>query len=614
MKLKIAVILLMLPIFGNCSLWSGASDETATATKDAAIGADKVRWDLTGFYSGIDDPQLMADVAKMETLAKAFRRTYQGRLKYNLGPALGAFGDLTMLSNKIVGYVTLASSLDHQDDKVQTKLAEIENRLNRVQGEDLTWFDSELARLTKRQVAKAAFYNGRVRRHLPFINNVRSHAPHLLSDEVESELARRSMYGSQSWVEFYDAIEASLRSRMQNENIWENGMGPYFLVLSAQTLNEVAGEKSVDDADRGYAHPMAARNEDNGVSDEMVEALHLAVKDTAGPLARRYYRLKAAILERPMLDWGDQNDEMPFSDARVIPFDEGFRTVVAAYGSFSPTMAKLAQQMRDQNRIDAAKRPAKSEGSFCLSLVLPGGQPVSYVLTTYQGSPGDVMTLAHELGHAVHGLLAGQAQGPLMADPPMAYAETASLFGELTTFYYLRDQLEKKGDKKALLALLTAEIEEVINTDVLQIAFSNFERRVHAAKRRLSVDELDQMWADSAQEMYGKDGEAFKYRGKDHFWAFVPHFHRPFYVYSYAFGDLLTTSLYAQRPKLGDQFEPLYLEMLRSGGTKNAVQLLQPFGLDPRDPEFWKQGIRANLGTLIDQAEKLAKELGYKVK
>jgi oligoendopeptidase F len=228
------------------------------------------------------------------------------------------------------------------------------------------------------------------------------------------------------------------------------------------------------------------------------------------------------------------------------------------------------------------------------------------------------MTLAHELGHGVHGILAGEAQGPLMFHAPIAYCETASVFAEMTTFTFLKDRLIRSGNKKSLLALIMSKIDKVINTVVRQIGFSNFERRLHGMDdsyttwtppRKRSVEELNALWANTVRQLYGEEGEIFVYDNFDHLWAYIPHFHSPFYVYGYAFGELLTQSLFAQRGRLGSTFETLYLDLLRSGSTKNVVELLAPFDLDPRSEAFWREGIGGSLGALIEEAE-MSRDLG----
>src|SRR6202142_1750811 len=227
------------------------------------------------------------------------------------------------------------------------------------------------------------------------------------------------------------------------------------------------------------------------------------------------------------------------------------------------------------------------------------------------------MTLANERGHGVHGILAGEAQGPLMFHAPIAYCETASIFSEMTTFAFLKNRLIRSGDRNSLLALIMSKIDSMINTVVRQIGFSNFERRLHgmdesystwSEPRKRSVEELDAIWLKTAQELYGKEGEIFTYENTAHLWAYIPHFHSPFYVYGYAFGELLTQSLYAQRARLGVRFEPLYLDLFRSGATKDVVELLAPFGLDARSAAFWNEGIAASLGALIEEAERMSLE------
>jgi len=228
------------------------------------------------------------------------------------------------------------------------------------------------------------------------------------------------------------------------------------------------------------------------------------------------------------------------------------------------------------------------------------------------------MIFAHEVGHGVHGILSGQAQGPIMAGAPITYCETASVFGEMTTFNFLVDKAKKIGDKKALLALIMSKIDDNLNTTVRQIGFSNFERRLHGMDaayskwedpKKHSVEELNQIWLGTIKELYGQDGEVFTYENADHLWAYISHFHKPFYVYGYAFGELLTQSLYASRPGIGEKFEEMYLDLLRAGGTKDVFELLKPFNLNPASEKFWVDGINVGLGKMIEEAEELSEEI-----
>jgi len=364
---------------------------------------------------------------------------------------------------------------------------------------------------------------------------------------------------------------------------------------------------------------MDGRNISNQLPDAVVDVLHKTVMEKAGPLAKRFYKLKANILHRRKLRWSDRNAPMPFADTAIVSWNYALETVLAAYQSFSPTLAKIVNKMVADGCIDAPTMPGKQGGAFNSSNVLANGAPVSMTFLNFFGSREDIMTLAHELGHGVHGILAGQAQGPLMQHAPTALSETASIFGEMTTFMFLKKQLADAGEREELLALLMKNLDGMMNTVVRQIGFSNFERRLHGwdpatgqwkGSQKFSVSELDALWLETVYELYGQPGEVFTYKDVEHLWAYISHFHRPFYVYGYSFGELLTQSLYAARSRIGDSFEPLYLDMLRAGNIKNVTQLLEPFGLNPEDPAFWEDGIKVSMEAMLEEAEQLARELG----
>ena len=598
-----------------------------------------VRWDLTSIYAAIGDPQIDLDIAEFTKSAQQFNLNYQGKLADTLGGAISDYAELDMLGGKIMVYLSLQQSLDVTDEAVKAKMAAAQQTMSQIQGEYLTFFELELVALDDATLEKWYAGDPEVRRHRPWIEHQRVFKPHFLSEPVEAALTKRAPFGPASWDEFFDECEADLRFDLKDDkkNLTEmldiltnskdgalraevqktinDGLGGYFAKYSGQTLYVIVGKAGVERKERHYRTPMESRNKDNRIPDAVVDALHSAVLHAAGPLARRYYRLKAGLLGMKTLRWSDRNAPLPFADTTVVPYENAIATVLAAYESFSPTLSGIIQDFIASNRIDVPAATGKRGGAFNCSLVLPGNRPQSFTLLNYLGSNHDVMTLAHELGHGVHGILAGQAQGPLMFHPPIAYCETASVFGEMTTFSFLRQQLAEKGDNRALLALITQKIEGMLNTVVRQIGFSNFERRIHGmnaeytewdAPKKLSVDELDGLWLATAKELYGADGEVFTYENSSHLWSYVSHFHRPFYVYGYAFGELLTQSLYAQQMRLGSQFEPLYLDLLRSGATKSVFELLQPFGLDATEETFWGDGIRVSLDAMISEAEKLA--------
>lgn len=605
-------------------------------TEKKKAAAEHVRWDLSCLYTGLDDPQIEADLEAVIAMAEDFKRNYQGNLDTAFGDAIADFIVLTMLSDKIEVYLSLSRSLDLNNEAVKTRLQEMQERLSACFGENLVFFVHELVALDQAQIDAQAETSEVVKRHLPWIRHARIFKPHLLSEEVESALTKRAPFGAGSWSQFYKEMEADLRFDFEGEEktltemldtlpkskdpsvraralkIINDGLGGHFLKLAAQTLNMIVRSGALGNKERNYPHPMAGRNMSNRVPDDVVEALHDAVLKTAAPLAQRFYRLKAAHLGQEKLLWSDRNADIPLSDDTVIPFDEAMNIVHDAYGQFSAKLAELVKLQRDFGWIDAPTGPSKQSGAFNCSFIGSDLGPMSLTLLNYLGSSRDVMTVAHELGHGVHGLLAGKAQGALMQGAPMAYAETASVFGEAMTFDSLKSRLQEKGDKEALLALIMGKIDDMVNKSVRQISFSNFEKRVHGAGRRLSPQELDGIWMEVTREIYGPDGDVFEYKDCEHLWSYIPHFHRPFYVYAYAFGELLTQSIMAKREEFGDRFESLYLDMLRAGSSKDAMELLEPFGLDPRDPSFWTDGIRAGLEPLLEEAERLSKELGIR--
>jgi oligoendopeptidase F len=608
-------------------------------TSDSLL-VDNARWDLTSLYAGIDDPQINLDLAHFGQQAAKFKVDHKGKLAETLGPAISDYAELEMLGQKIMAYLSLQQSLDVTNEAVKAKVAEVQQAVSQIEGESLTFFALELVALDDALLDRWYARDATAQRHRPWIEHQRVFKPHLLSEPVESALTKRSPFGPGSWDEFFDECEADLRfdydgekknltemldilttskeaaERAEVQRLINEGLGGYFAKYSAQTLYVIVGQGAVERKERNYRHPMEGRNKHNRIPDAVVDALHEAVKNVAGPLARRYYRLKADLLGTKTLRWSDRNAPLPFADTAIVPFDKAMATVLSAYESFSPTLSGIIRDFIAAQRIDAPATKGKRGGAFNFSLVLPGRRPESFTFLNYLGSNHDVMTLAHELGHGVHGMLAGEAQGPLMFHPPIAYCETASVFGEMTTFTFLKRRLAETGDPAALLALIAQKIEGMLNTVVRQIGFSNFERRIHGMDaaytewrepRKLSVEDLDALWLATAQELYGEEGDVFAYEHANHLWAYVSHFHRPFYVYGYAFGELLTQSLYAQQSRLGSRFEPCYLDLLRSGATRNVVELLEPFGLDPAEESFWAEGIRVSLEAAIGEAEQLAR-------
>jgi oligoendopeptidase F len=302
-------------------------------------------------------------------------------------------------------------------------------------------------------------------------------------------------------------------------------------------------------------------------------------------LSHRYYALKARWMGKERLAHWDRNAPLPGAVNRLVPWTEARETVLEAYGRFSPRMAEIAGRFFDQNWIDAPVRPGKAPGAFAHPTV-PSAHP--YVLLNYLGRTRDVMTLAHELGHGVHQVLAAP-QGALMAPTPLTLAETASVFGEMLTFQSLLGATRSAEERRTLLA---SKVEDMLNTVVRQIAFYSFERKLHSARREgeLTAEQIGALWMSVQADSLGPSIELKP--GYETFWAYIPHFvHSPFYVYAYAFGDCLVNSLYAVFEKAEPGFQEKYFAMLEAGGTKHHQEVLAPFGLDATDPGFWQMGL-----------------------
>jgi oligoendopeptidase F len=603
----------------------------------STTGAESVHWDLSDLYTDVDDRRIDDDLERLIALAQRFHADHAGKLAATLHTALATYSDIQCLADKLMVYLFLRRSTDAGNQKIQQRLGSVNEAWSRASADYLTFFDHELVAIDDATYDAALERDPFAARHRPLLDHIRANRRYLLAETVERALTLRDPFGPSEWSDYIDEIESELRFAFDGreltlpeilhvvsndrdgvrraEALASFGRGlkeQRFDRLMARTLNVVIGAKYVEDRERGYANPMSARNIGNRVDDDTVVALHEAVATNGAAQARRYYRLLAAHLKQKTLKWSDRNAPLPYAIDEVVPWRDCVDTVLSAYGSFSPTLRDLVARMLDRKWVDAPPYPGKTGGAFNYAVLLPGGEARAYNFLNYLGSPRDIMTVAHEAGHGVHGLLAAKAQGALMFRAPMVYAETASIFGEMTTFRYLLDHTQSDEHK---LALLMGKAADHINTVVRQISFSNFERKTHDMRRssKLTVDDYDKAWMDVTYAFYGPPGELFTYDDVEPLWSYVTHFLRPFYVYAYAFGELFTQSLFARKDDFGIQFEPMYLDLLRAGGTRNAVELMAPFGLDPRDPAFWQKGIDASVARWLDEAETLSARLGVRV-
>jgi oligoendopeptidase F len=608
-------------LVGEAAMRVRATAETVTAEKTASLGA-LPEWDLADLYPGTDSPVLSRDLAQLADDAEAFRRRYEGRLADLSGAALGAavetYERLQEQSGRIISYASLVHAGNLADPEIGRFYQTIQERINAI-STALLFFTLELNRLDDSELeAKEA--DPALARYRPWLRDTRAFRPHQLSDEVEKLLHEKYVAGRAAWTRLFDETIADLRFPFRGRELTEaealdllSDNDPEVRRESAANIGEVLGknartfalitntlakDKEIEDRWRRFARPISSRNLSNFVEDEVVDALIAAVRDSYPQLSHRYYRLKARWFGVEALPFWDRNAPLPEDDDRLIPWHEAEQTVLSAYNAFSPELAAIGGRFFAAPWIDAPVRPGKASGAFAHPTV-PAAHP--YLLLNYQGRVRDVMTLAHELGHGVHQVLAAR-QGYLMADTPLTLAETASVFGEMLTF---RALLARETDPRRRKIMLGGKVEDMLNTVVRQIAFVTFEIRVHDERREaeLTPDRIAEIWLEVQRESLGPairlDG---LYR---HYWSYIPHFiHTPFYVYAYAFGDCLVNSLYAVYQDAHQGFAERYLDMLRAGGTLRHRELLAPFGLDAADPSFWSKGLSVVSG-LIDELEQL---------
>lgn len=597
------------------------------------------RFNLDELYSGLSDPRIQRDTHELTNLAKEFELQFKGALGERLGDALDALAHIRKISDTLFAYLYLRQACDAANETIQRASGLAREHWAHASANHLVFFEQEVGReIPEDRYQELLRSDPRVAKHRSYIDAIRRAARHLLSVEVERALALRAPYGASEWSDFLDQREVqttfTIRTpTLKGEDFWgkrlplskiihltlehpksdvrfeamrslNRTLGSEVAPIMARALNVRLGEKLVDDKERGYTHPMEARNLENRVSPEMVAALHEAVCTEGASQAKRYYGLLARELNIPLLRWSDRTAKVGRIAPRRVTWAEAKSIVVNSWEPFSPTLAGLASRMFAAESVDAAVYQGKGSGAFNYSFYLRDQGPRAYTFLNFLSHDRDVMTLAHEFGHGVHGLLAAEAQGPLMMHAPLAYAETASIFGEMLVFDYV---LSREKDPRREFQLLMDKSCDFFGTVVRQISFSLFEQRIHSARAsgKILVEEFCNYWSEVTQLLYGKPGEVFDYRETDYLWSYVSHFLNPFYVYAYAFGELLTQSLFGARESSGARFEPLYIDLLRAGSTKDAVELLAPFGLNPSDPQFWVAGIRNSVGRWLDRAESL---------
>jgi oligoendopeptidase F len=578
-------------------------------------------WNLEDLYPSMDSRAFASDLGKAGSECKSFNAAYRDKLEAlakkdsgaGLLEAIERYEALEELLGRIMSYAGLIYSGDTADPARMKFYGDTQEKITSASS-DLLFFELELNRLDDDLIGKLAA--GTLKHYRPWLEDTRKGKPYQLEDKLEQLFHEKSITGYGAWNRLFDETIASLRFSVDGEafaiepvlNLMQDpsektrekaaiafgaGLKENLRTFTLVT-NTLAKDKEISDRWRGFRDVADARHLANRVEREVVDALVAAVRAAYPRLSHRYYKLKAKWFGKPALKHWDRNAPLPHIAAKIYPWGEARDTVLDAYDAFSPRMAEIAKRFFDERWIDAPVRPGKQPGAFAHPTV-PSAHP--YVLLNYQGKPRDVMTLAHELGHGVHQVLAGP-NGALMAPTPLTLAETASVFGEMLTFRALLLRTANIAERRAMLA---AKVEDMLNTVVRQIAFYSFERKLHVERRNgeLTADHICELWMSEQADSLGPSIEL----GGDYdtYWAYIPHFvHSPFYVYAYAFGDCLVNSLYGVYQGAREGFAERYLAMLSAGGTKHHSELLAPFGLDARDPAFWQIGLKMIENMIVD--------------
>ncbi|WP_242010773.1 M3 family oligoendopeptidase [Acetobacter musti] len=578
------------------------------------------RWDLSDLYASADSPVLTADRERIAEEAKAFAERYRGKVATLSGAELAAAIDTYQAIDEAMGRIGAFASLSFSADMTSPETGRFSQSVRETLSDistDLLFFTLEINLIDDADL-EAKLADPALAHWRPFLRDLRMFRAHQLPDEIEQVLLEKSVTGASAWCRLFDEQMSAVRVSLDGKELTlgealnlqsdpdravrekaGRAVGATLqgnLQLWSLITNTLAKDKAVSDKLRKYPRPESFRNISNMVEDEVVDALVSAVVTDYPRLSHRYYALKAKWLGLEKLEHWDRNAPLPGMREQNIPWSEAKTIVRQSYDEFDPRLGSLVGEFLDRPWIDAAPVPGKSPGAFAHP-VAPSVHP--YVLMNYRGRTRDVMTLAHELGHGAHQILAGK-QGYFMSSTPLTLAETASVFGEMLTFQHL---LENETDPAQKRLMLAAKVEDMLNTVVRQIAFYRFESLVHGERRNgeLLPERIGEIWRQVQTESLGP---AFHFTPEyDAYWTYVPHFiHSPFYVYAYAFGDCLVNALYGVYQEGAPGFQDKYLAMLAAGGTKRHREMLAPFGLDAGDPGFWRRGLDVISG-FIDQLE-----------
>ena len=581
---------------------------------------DLPEWNLDDLYTGEDAPELKRDLDWLEQACASFATDYEGKLG-----TLDAAGlldcvlrneKINSIAGRIMSYAGLRYYQLTTDSGRAKFMSDVQEKITNFTT-PLVFFTLELNTLEDNFLDGLLAQNAGLARYRPIFDRIRAMKPYQLSDEMEKFLHDLGVVGD-AWERLFDETIAGLKFDVNGETLGIEGtlnlltdpdrdireagareLADVFgenVKTFARVHNTQAKEKEIMDRWRGMETAQTGRHLSNQVEPEVVEALRNAVVAAYPKLSHRYYALKKKWLGLDTMQVWDRNAPLPMEDPKIVDWPTAEKMVMDAYTAFDPRMGALAEPFFRKGWIDAGVKPGKAPGAFAHPTVT---DVHPYVMLNYLGKPRDVMTLAHELGHGVHQVLAA-GQGEMLSSTPLTLAETASVFGEMLTFRKMLENAKTKSERNILLA---GKVEDMINTVVRQIAFYDFECKLHAARRNgeLTPDDINALWMSVQDESLGPEFEFMD--GYETFWAYIPHFiHSPFYVYAYAFGDGLVNALYAVYAEGNEGFEDKYFDMLKAGGSKHHKELLAPFGLDASDPAFWDKGLSMISG-MIDELE-----------
>ncbi len=578
-------------------------------------------WNFDDLYTATDAPELKRDLKWLDSACAKFAADYEGKLAglsaAEMLECLLRDEKISGIAGRIMSFAGLRYYQNTTDADRGKFMSDCQDQITQY-STPLVFFSLEINRMDDDKLNALLDENADLARYKPVFDRMRAMRPYQLSDELEKFLHDQSVVGASAWNRLFDETIAALTFDMDGESMNLESILNYLTEhdrdkreaasrelarvfadnakLFTRVHNTLAKEKSVEDMWRKMPTPQTGRHLSNHVEPEVVEALRNAVVAAYPQLSHRYYELKRKWLGLDVMEVWDRNAPLPMEDTTAVTWQAAQDLVIEAYAEFSPDMAEIAKPFFDKGWIDAGVKPGKAPGAFAHPTVT---DVHPYVMLNYLGKPRDVMTLAHELGHGVHQVLAAD-QGELLASTPLTLAETASVFGEMLTFRKLLSGAKTPDQRKVLLA---NKVEDMINTVVRQIAFYDFECKLHAARAEgeLTPDDINALWMSVQGESLGP---AFQFMdGYETFWAYIPHFvHSPFYVYSYAFGDGLVNALYAVYEEGDADFQDKYFDMLKAGGSKHHSELLAPFGLDASDPKFWDKGLSMISG-MIDELE-----------